>query len=212
MRWGCRIEIQYMGNGKKIEELVELFTWFPGIGRKQAERFARFIARSDTSYLRRLTESIQAVRQASRQCPECFIIHEAETTHCEICANEDTDLLIIVEKDIDVHALKQSTHCIPSARFFVFGGLLPIATSKTDTVRFPQLCTVIRKRTPQEVILAFSVHPDAEHTTRHLTTLLRNEFPSLKISTLGRGLSSGSELEYADHETLTNALQSRNAL
>ncbi len=31
----------------------------------------------------------------------------------------------------------------------------------------------------------------------------------MKLSTLGRGLSSGTELEYADIETIRNALQRR---
>ncbi len=63
----------------------------------------------------------------------------------------------------------------------------------------------------KEIILAFSVNPDGENTARYVTTLLKetiDHYP-IKISTLGRGLSTGSELEYADPETIKNALKNR---
>lgn len=50
-----------------------------------------------------------------------------------------------------------------------------------------------------------------KNTTRYVTTLLKEaeDKHRIKISTLGRGLSTGSELEYADPETIKNALKNR---
>jgi len=55
------------------------------------------------------------------------------------------------------------------------------------------------------------VNPDGENTGRYVETLLRSfiETHAIKISHLGRGLSTGSELEYADPETIKNALKNR---
>ena len=36
-----------------------------------------------------------------------------------------------------------------------------------------------------------------------------NELNNVTLTSLGRGLSTGSELEYADEETLRNALKNR---
>ena len=53
--------------------------------------------------------------------------------------------------------------------------------------------------------------PEGEHTMRYINdslspTSLQNH---LKISYLGRGLSTGTELEYSDKETLKSALERR---
>ncbi|MCA9352594.1 hypothetical protein KC901_00235, partial [Patescibacteria group bacterium] len=60
-----------------------------------------------------------------------------------------------------------------------------------------------------EVIFGLSISPEAEHTRIRLYTMLRDEFPNLTFSTLGRGLSTGTELEYSDTETLKYAFESR---
>ena len=116
-----------MKNGKHTEALIALFIRFPGIGQRQAERFTRFIARSSPHYIAQLTAGMQEVQQNNRQCPECFIVHESETATCEFCLRENTTLLVVVEKDADVYALGATADLLPAARFFVFGGLLPIA-------------------------------------------------------------------------------------
>ncbi|PCH91339.1 recombination protein RecR, partial [Candidatus Kaiserbacteria bacterium] len=53
-----------------------------------------------------------------------------------------------------------------------------------------------------------SATTDGEYTSDYLTTKL-SEGKDIKISTLGRGLSTGSELEYADATTLKQALKNR---
>ena len=67
------------------------------------------------------------------------------------------------------------------------------------------------KNSELEVILGFAVNPDGENTSRFIESLL-SEFSvggKIKISHLGRGLSTGSELEYADPETIKSALRNR---
>ncbi len=199
-----------MEQGKTLENLITLFKRFPGIGGRQAERFARFIAQQDTQYVQRLTENITALHRTSRQCPQCFIRHQQQVTKCLICTQGNTDTLVIVEKDVDAYMLATSIHSIIQGYYFILGGLIPIANSDQTRVRIPQLITSIQTNKPSEIIIAFSIHPDADHTTRYLGNLLQKEFPTTTITTLGRGLSSGSELEYSDPETLTNALTNRN--
>jgi recombination protein RecR len=63
----------------------------------------------------------------------------------------------------------------------------------------------------KEVIIATSVNTEGEHTAFYLNTLLRPyvEKYGFKITTLGRGLSTGTELEYSDGDTLKSALENR---
>jgi recombination protein RecR len=61
------------------------------------------------------------------------------------------------------------------------------------------------------VTLGFAINPDGENTARFVESIIGEMLKekSIKISYLGRGLSTGSELEYADAETLKNAFQNR---
>jgi len=63
----------------------------------------------------------------------------------------------------------------------------------------------------KEIILAFSLSPQGDHTDFYVRQELRElaESLGLKISSLGRGLSTGTELEYSDNDTLKNALKNR---
>lgn len=64
-----------------------------------------------------------------------------------------------------------------------------------------------------EIILATSVNPEGEYTATYLTSLIRKQFEGKaslpRITTLGRGLSTGTELEYSDADTLRSALENR---
>jgi recombination protein RecR len=76
------------------------------------------------------------------------------------------------------------------------------------------LKTTVENRIPdglEEIILGFSINPDGENTARFVESIIADlaTDSQIKISYLGRGLSTGSELEYADTETIKNALQNR---
>ena len=193
-----------------LRNVCDLFKRFPGIGQRQAERFARFIAQSDAAYIRQLTESINALHAMSKQCPQCFIQHQCAASLCQLCAQGNTDTLIVVEKDSDAYTLAASTQNIIQGYYFILGQLIPIANSAQTHTRLPQLMRSIETHHPAEIIIALSAHPDADHTARYLNNALQKQFPAIIITTLGRGLSSGSELEYSDPETLTHALIHRN--
>ena len=62
-----------------------------------------------------------------------------------------------------------------------------------------------------EIILACPANPEGDATAVRVREEL-NDFArehSFRVSMLGRGLSTGSELEYADPDTLKSALDNR---
>ena len=192
------------------EKIITLFKKFPGIGQRQAERFAHFITQSESEYIEQLTKAISALHTTSKQCPQCFIRHQQKTEHCRLCSQGDTNTLIVVEKDADVAVLSVSIGTFMEGYYFVLGGLIPIANSNHTHVRTPQLINSVKTHKPNEIIIALSAHPDADHTAKYITDNLQKHFPAVTITILGRGLSSGSELEYSDPETLINAFTHRN--
>ena len=63
-----------------------------------------------------------------------------------------------------------------------------------------------------ELILALTPRREGDFTSLYIEEQLKSlvkQGTNIKTTRLGRGLSSGAELEYADGETLKNALEGR---
>jgi recombination protein RecR len=115
-------------------------------------------------------------------------------------------MLAIVSSDADFLALERS-HTY-RGRYFILGGLLHLATDKANGLRLRELKAAGKRHELKEVVLAFPANPEGDATA----SLVRQELAdisSLRVTTLGRGLSTGSELEYADSETLKSAFVNR---
>jgi recombination protein RecR len=200
-----------------IEKLAELFKEFPGIGERQAKRFVYYLLTKHPSYLRELSQNIQSIRDAISQCQLCFRYFEKRDAQvCDICSNPKTDMstLLVVEKDSDLEALRRSGTY--KGAYFVFGGTIPVADEKTiGYTRLRELEARVQKdvksQVLKEIILAFALSPQGEYTDMYLKQVLGPliETDTTKITSLGRGLSTGSELEYSDKDTLGYALQNR---
>ena len=200
-----------------IEQLSQLFKEFPGIGERQAKRFVYFLLHKNPEYVNQLQNAIATLKKSIRQCPSCFLFHQSEKeTLCDTCRNPSTDQssLLIIEKDADFESIKRSKTY--KGMYFILGGLVPIVTKETPTyVRTKELLRVIQDRASsgvlKEIILAFSLSSQGEHTDLYLREILHVvvEKYGLRIVSLGRGLSTGTELEYSDSETIKNAFQNR---
>lgn len=201
-----------------IEKLTEIFKEFPGIGERQAKRFVYFLMSKNGSYVDNMLLLVKDLKKEIAQCEECFrffIINKHQKEHlCDICTNPhvDSSILMIVEKDSDLESVRKSR--VYHGKYFILGGLVPIVENNTKKrVRVNELINKIKKdrENLQEIILAFSLSPQGDHTDLYIRNELREitEALNIKISSLGRGLSTGTELEYSDNETIKNALKNR---
>jgi recombination protein RecR len=119
---------------------------------------------------------------------------------------------MVVEKDSDLEAIEKSGTY--SGTYFVLGGTLPILEKEPEKrIRVELLTALIEEEYSdlKEVILACAVTPESEHTAEYvreyITPIAETNF--IKLTSLGRGLSTGTELEYSDAETLRYALEGR---
>ncbi len=203
-----------------ITLLADKFKEFPGIGERQAKRFVYFLLHKNPMYTKSLGEAILAIKNEITECPSCFVLfqsNKSDSKLCTVCSNPKTDqsMLLVVEKDADIESIKRSKTY--TGMYFILGGLVPIVTKETPTfVRTNELQRVVEQRIKsgvlKEVILAFSLNPHGEHTDMYMKELLTPYITSsaIKVASLGRGLSTGTELEYSDSETIKNALLNRN--
>lgn len=199
-----------------IDKLTEFFKEFPGIGERQARRFVYFLMSRNGDYGKNLSQLILDLKKEVAQCKECyrfFLIKKSNGSVCEICADAGVDdsLLMVVEKDSDLESVRKSR--VYHGKYFILGGLVPIVEKTTKSrVRIEELKKKIQNsKDLKEVILAFSLNPQGDHTDQYVREQLKEVADKLniKISSLGRGLSTGTELEYSDNATLSNALKNR---
>lgn len=201
-----------------IEKLIEIFKEFPGIGERQAKRFVYFLMAKNVSYIDNFLLLVKDLKKEVAQCEECFrffLIKKQGEKTCEVCSGSHTDnsTLMILEKDSDLESVRKSR--VYHGKYFVLGGLVPIVEKNTKSkVRIEELKKNLKKNFSKaggEIILAFSLSPQGDHTDFYVRNELKDLAESLdiKISSLGRGLSTGTELEYSDNETIKNALKNR---
>ena len=203
-----------------IDKLAEIFKEFPGIGERQARRFVYFLMSRNGSYADNLSGLILDLKKETAQCKECFrffIVNKGKEKICDLCAstNIDSSTLMVIEKDSDLESVKKSR--VYNGKYFILGGLVPIVEKNTkNKVRIEELKEKIsNNKELKEVILAFSLSPQGDHTDSYVLTQIKNiankndKQQNIKISSLGKGLSTGTELEYSDNDTLKNALKNR---
>lgn len=196
-----------------IDKLAELFQKFPGIGKRQARRFVYFLLHKDNGYIQQLVNEIVHIKQDINQCHECYRFYPRdEKSVCSICLhNTKAKQLMIVEKDADLENIHKTK--LYMGKYFVLGGFIASHEKKRSYARTEQLLTRIKRdieaQNIDEVIFGLSISPEAEHTRLRLYSMIHDQYPDLVFTTLGRGLSSGTELEYSDTETLKYALESR---
>ena len=197
-----------------IERLSNLFEKFPGIGPRQAQRFVQYLLRSSPSLRREMIESLQELGGSVVQCAECMRYfgssRNTKVSTCSLCTNPERNdgQLSVVASDADLLAIERSGTY--RGRYFVLGGTISLASEQLTGLRVKELMTRVKKRAGlEEVILAFPANPEGDSTAVRIKEELLAEYPELAVTSLGRGLSTGSELEYADPETIKSALDSR---
>ena len=193
-----------------VDRLIESFLKFPGIGPRQAKRFVYFLAGESKAYVDNLAKLILEVKSGMKQCESCYRYFESKNIEIDLCpvcsgASRDSSVIMVVEKDVDLENIERTGNF--RGKYFVLGGLLSLGGNETASVRLKQLFDKVQKEKPAEIILATSATVEGENTNLYIERIL--EPLKVKITRLGRGLSTGAELEYSDSDTIENALKNR---
>ena len=196
-----------------LHRLEELFAHFPGIGPRQARRFVYYLLGKSPASINEFIKLIEEVRKATSECPQChrLFINSTKQVICNVCADpsRDTSTLMVIARDSDFESIEKSGTY--KGLYFILGGTVPILDKEPEKrIRLRALLERVTKQSLKEIILSLNTTPEGEHTTDIVRDALKNlSLQSTKVTILGRGLSTGAELEYADSETIRNALSNR---
>ncbi|MGA9398575.1 MAG: recombination mediator RecR [Anaerolineaceae bacterium] len=191
-----------------LQNLIDSFERLPGIGPKTAARLAFFVLNSPEPVSKSLVESLQAVKQDLGFCQTCFNITLVKNVLCEICSDphRNKSTLCVVEEPLDVLALERTN--VFDGKYHVLHGVLsPIDGIGPDDIKIKPLLERARTGEIKEVILATNPSMEGDATALYLQQQLTPL--NIKVTRLARGLPVGSDLEYADQNTLSRALAGR---
>jgi len=195
-----------------LTKFIELFAKIPGIGPRQAHRIAFWFLRHDKNFIYTYGFTLKDLADKIHVCPQCFFVFEqtnagAETL-CTICRNpsRDNTRIAIVEKETDLISIEKTKKY--NGLYHVLGGLFSPIEGNNHELKLPELVPRLRiNPQTQEVILALSHTAEGDLTSMELEKVLKN-FP-IAITRLGLGLPRGADVEFADEDTLANAILSR---
>lgn len=191
-----------------IQKLIDLFSKFPTVGPRTAARFVFYLIAQPKEKVKELVQVMADLKNKINLCKMCFNASESEKDFCEICADttKDKSKLCIVEKGIDLEALEKINKY--NGLYFILGGAVSNLKPETlEKLRLVELDQRVKNPEIKEIIIATNSTSEGQATALYLKRKLASI--NKKIVQLGRGLPVGGELEYADEETLTSALESR---
>ena len=205
-----------------IKKLIDIFSDFPTIGKRTAQRFVFYLMKQPQDKINELILSIQELKSKISLCKFCFNPFEMNgepADLCEICRNpmREKSLLCIVEKEEDLLSIEKTKKY--KGYYFILGGT--VATLKKNNIEELRTRELDQRlKSPQnfgvdahfnEIIIATNPTPEGRTTAILVEKKIRETFADIqmKITHLGLGLPVGGELEYADEETLESAFNNR---
>ncbi len=189
-----------------LENAVNEFAKFPGIGRKSALRLVLHLLRQDTYQVENFAESLLKLKREVMYCRTCFNISDTEV--CSICSNSSRDksVICVVENVREVMAVESTIQF--KGLYHVLGGVIsPIEGISPSDLQIASLEERVKKGNIEEVILALSATMEGDTTNFYIYKKLQPY--NVKISIIARGVSVGNEIEYTDEITLGRSILNR---
>lgn len=191
---------------KPVQELIKEFAKLPGVGNRTATRYAFALLRQNDTEAFLLAEAIKNLKAGTKICQNCFNLSEKDL--CEFCSNpkRDRSTICVVEEAVNIPVIENTGSF--QGLYHVLGGTIkPNEGIGPEKLNIERLIERIKKSEVKEIIIATNPNIEGETTASYLVKKL--EPFELKLTHLARGLSTGSDLEYADEMTVMNALKER---
>jgi|YelNatPaOPRAMG01_1025707.scaffolds.fasta_scaffold05908_2 recombination protein RecR len=189
-----------------IKDIVFAFKKLPGIGERSARRLAFYILSQNESVAYNLADAIKNAKQNIKLCKNCFNLSSDEL--CPICSNQsrNSKQLCIVENPEIIYVFEKSGNY--NGYYHVLHGLInPLEGINPSDIKLRELAGRVENGSFEEIILALNPNSNGEATSIYIQKILSPY--NVRISVLARGIPIGSDLEYVDKDTLSEAINYR---
>lgn len=188
-----------------IQNLIDEFAKLPSVGPRQAARFVFYLLDQPKEEIEKFAKKLFILKKI-KHCHFCNRVIENEIL-CPICKdkNRNRTIICVVEKDTDIESLEKTKRY--QGLYYVIG----TEDENQQLSRLKSLFERIKKSSKQveEIIIATDATTEGETIALYAAKMFKNLPAVGRITRLGRGLSTGAELEYMDEDTLANALLGR---
>jgi recombination protein RecR len=193
---------------QSIQNLMNELASLPGVGTRSAERIAFHLLKQRPEDAMRLADAIRDVKTRIKHCTICFNLTEQDP--CDICGNvaRDHSVVCVVEQPKDLLAL-ESTGLYRGVYHVLLGRIAPLEGVDPADVTVDALLNRLAEGTIREVIMGTNPNIEGDGTALHIQQQIADRFPAIQITRLARGLPAGSNIEYANRNILSDAINGR---
>ena len=193
---------------ESFDNLKNALKKLPGFGTKSAETAAMYLALENKTAANELAAALLRAVDTVSPCPECGGLSESGKL-CAVCADVSRNGAAIcgVEKASDIAAIEKSGAW--RGKYHVIGGKLsPLKKITPDKLNIKSLVQKLENGGVNEIMLALSNDIEGEATCHYIQEKIA-QFDGVRLTRIGFGLPSGSQLSFADSGTIKSAMNSR---
>lgn len=194
---------------KTIQNLIECFKKFPGVGEKTAERMALSCLTMDGETIKLFISSLENSKTKIRKCAKCGNLSESEL--CNICKdqNRDANILCVVEESKNIVLFEKIGTF--NGKYHVLNGLIsPLDGINPEDINISSLLKRIEDEDIKEIIIAVKPTIEGETTALYIKKMLEGK--DIVISKIAHGIPIGADIDYIDPLTLEIALTERSQI
>ena len=193
---------------ESVNRLIDEMAKLPGIGKKSAERITYHLLKVSQEEAFDLADAIRAIKEKVRYCKTCYNLAEEE--YCEICRDgrRDKKTVCVVEQPRDLIAL-EATGAFHGLYHVLLGRLAPLEGIRPEHLTIQPLLDRIKNGEFEELIMGTNPTVEGDGTALYITNQLEEMGIDIRVTRLARGITTGSVLEFANKEMLSDAISGR---
>lgn len=189
----------------KVNELIVMFSNISGVGEKTAQRYIFDILKWEKENIEKFGKCVSDLVNV-KYCSQCG--NFAEDHLCDICLDIDRNKkqICVVENIRDLLAIEKTN--LYNGKYKVLNRLISVIDGvypdDLDIDSFVQFC---KDENIEEVIMALSLNVAGETTSLYISKKL--DIEGIHVTRLASGIPMGSNVEYIDSLTLSQAFEGR---
>jgi recombination protein RecR len=197
---------------KNVTDLIHFLASFPSIGRRSATKIAIEMCQNKERLMAEFGRQVQNLEKKISCCSLCFNIDVVNP--CSICQNTERDRtkVCLIDTVADLWNIEKTG--------FYNGLYFTINSKQIGTREFDERFSLLEKLllredrgSLMEIIIANNSGLDGQTFTFYITDAINAIKEKIQakfiISSLSKGVPSGSTIEYLDEVTILNAIKDR---
>ena len=193
----------------ELNHVADIFASFPSIGRKSAMRIVFYLLKKPSEQIAYFSDTLKNLHEKIEFCLHCGAV-KSKKENCQYCDSHkrDPSALCVVEEPSDIFSVENSGE-YKGIYHVLMGVLSPINGIGPKDIRIKELKKRIEDETSIEEIIV-ATNPTLEgNTTAHYIAKLASSLRDIKITRIASGLASGTSLDYADSQVISQSIRDR---